>query len=134
MCSLSCSQGVTYSLYHLRVLSYKKFIPFYSTRSSQPITYFDPYDLDSMPCSVSCRELMRILQRSSLAILLCLMSEMAVTRVSIALAYSPAKKIKTFKYIYKQVTAFKHGHSQEQIAELDIPRIISVAKLTENLI
>ena len=53
-------------------------------------TYFEPYDLASMPWSVSWRELMRILQRSSLAILDCLIREMAVTSVSMAPAYSPA--------------------------------------------
>lgn len=43
-----------------------------------------------MPCKVSWSEAIKILHRSSLAILLCLMSEMAVTSVSMALAYSPA--------------------------------------------
>ena len=42
-----------------------------------------------MPCSVSWRELIRILHLSSDAILDCLISEMAVTSVSIALAKSP---------------------------------------------
>ena len=43
-----------------------------------------------MPCSVSWREEMRILHLSSPATLLCLIREIAVTRVSIAEAYSPA--------------------------------------------
>lgn len=39
---------------------------------------------------MSCRELIRILHLSSLAILDCLINEIAVTKVSIALANSPA--------------------------------------------
>ena len=52
------------------------------------VTYFvfDPYDFDSMPCNVSCRDVIRILQRSSFAILLPLIRDIAVTSVSIALA------------------------------------------------
>lgn len=55
----------------------------------EPFSYLDPQDFSSIPWRVSCRELMRILHLSSLAILDCLISEMAVTKVSIALANSP---------------------------------------------
>ena len=88
--------------------------------------YLAPYDLDSMPCSVSCSELMRILQRSSLAILLCLMSEMAVTSVSMALAYSPeaAKArmlqcVKTHIYTVITVVRAKVSHRNENISHND---------------
>jgi len=55
-------------------------------------SYLAPYDLDSMPCSVSCRALISILQRSSPAILLCFISEIAVTSVSIASGKSPTHR------------------------------------------
>ena len=42
-----------------------------------------------MPCSVSCSEWMRMRHRSSPATFDCLISEIAVTSVSIAEAYSP---------------------------------------------
>jgi hypothetical protein len=44
---------------------------------------------------VSCNELISILQRSSCATFDCLISEMAVTKVSIALEYSPAAASET---------------------------------------
>lgn len=56
------------------------------------ITYLDPYDFSSIPCRVSCKELMRILHLSSLAIFDCLINDIAVTRVSIALAKSPTNR------------------------------------------
>ena len=71
-------------------------------------TYLDPYDFSSIPCRVSCNELIRILHLSSLAIFDCLMREMAVTRVSIALAKSPEKnKVIAGEYMY--TGAIDHG-------------------------
>lgn len=55
---------------------------------TRKISYLEPYDLDSIPWRVSCSELTRILHRSSLATLDCFISEIAVTKVSIALAKS----------------------------------------------
>ena len=53
-----------------------------------------------MPLRVSCRELIKILHRSSLAIFDCLISETAVTNVSIAVPKSPNELqiLKQIKY------------------------------------
>lgn len=44
---------------------------------------------------MSCKELIKILHRSSCATLDCFINEIAVTRVSIALEYSPAAASET---------------------------------------
>lgn len=52
-------------------------------------THLEPYDFSSIPCRVSWRELISILHLSSLAIFDCFINDIAVTKVSIALAKSP---------------------------------------------
>ena len=76
--------SMTYFHVTCTVVTYFVFNPY----DFDSMTYFVfcPYDFDSMPCSVSCRDVIRILQRSSFAILLPLISDIAVTSVSIAFA------------------------------------------------
>ena len=60
------------------------FIPYWKKLAWE--IYRDPYDLDSMPVNVSWREFISTLHRLSDAIFDCLIKEIAVTKVSIALA------------------------------------------------
>lgn len=57
-----------------------------------------------MPWSVSCSDVISILQRSSFATFDCLMREIAVARVSMALAYSPAAASLTARAIAELLT------------------------------
>jgi len=74
-----------------------------------------------MPCSVSCRELIRILQRSSDAILLCFISEIAVTSVSMATEKSPRTQtdiyIHAFAYIQSHTFSSVNHEAQTKIKD-----------------